>query len=176
MYFKVIFWNATKLKAWLWYYQGDVGLLVELYRPMCGYISMFCCQSSHALTSSLWVCLTFNCVYTTFIPDSIEVLYRCLNPANRIAQKRTVELEMIQKLKLAHCVIHYLFVWSFETFGERRIDILDNLWEKWNVVEYLRPPDKFSKLSTVEEVNFWKSALFDEKIIFGYLMAPGYLW
>ena len=63
----------------------------------------------------------------------------------------------------AHCIIHYLLVRSFETFGKLQIDVLDNLWEQWNVVEHLRPTDEFSKLSSVEEVNLWKSAYFDEK-------------
>ena len=67
MYFKVIFWNATKLKVWpvvhvcmsLLYWglcvtldqedQEDVGLSVELYMPMCGYIKQFRdVESSHA--------------------------------------------------------------------------------------------------------------------------------
>ena len=60
MHFKVIFWNATKLKVYwavvhvymsllttLYEFtlstinQEDVGLSVELYRPMCSHIKQF---------------------------------------------------------------------------------------------------------------------------------------
>ena len=140
---------------------------------MCGYIKQFRdVESSHAwkITSSQWVFLTFNWAYTTFIPDSIDA-YRCLNPANPASHKRIVELEINSEIP-SHCIIrfHDILVRSFETFGKVRIDILGNLWEKWNVVEHLRPSHEFSKLSSVEEVyNLWKSASLDEKSIFGYL-------
>jgi len=56
LYFKVIFWNVTKLKVWLYisviygymsllrtlcYYQEDVGLSVVLYQLNC--MKVYCC-------------------------------------------------------------------------------------------------------------------------------------
>ena len=111
---------------------------------MCGYIKQFRdVEFAHAwkITSSRWVFLTFNCAYTTFIPDSID------------AYRRIVELEMNLETRLLYHSLSTQPI-GFETFGKLWIDILDNLWENGTLSKIFGHPTNSANWAVSKKLIF----------------------
>ena len=131
-------WLFQSSVSWSWP-KGTWALETRLFRDV---------ESAHAwkITSSQWVFLTLNWAYTSFIPDSVE---SCESNCTE-AHCRTGN-EFRNSLTVSFIIYSSDLLKPSENCGSTS-------WEKWNVVEHLRPSDEFSKLSSVEEVNLWKSA------------------